>query len=523
MRGKGKVYLVGAGPGDPRLLTLRGAELLRRAEVVIHDSLVSPEVVRLAPPGAEIIGRTPAQPFSQDELNGLLRSRARAGKSVVRLKGGDPFVFGRGGEEAEALAAAGIPFEVVPGVSAVTAVPICAGIPLTHRTLASTLTVVTGHEDPEKATAGVDWATLARTPGTKLILMGVERIGGIAQALIRHGQPAETPVAVTQWGTTGRQRTVEGTLRDIAASVARAGVVSPAVIAVGEVVGLRRQLNWYEARPLFGRRIVVTRAREQAEELSALLRERGADVLEVPCIRIVPPTKFEPLAEALAGLGSYEWVVFTSVNGVSAFFEHFLKAYEDLRALGMVRLAAVGPATAARLRELRLRVDLVPKDYVATRIVQAMAAAGSLENLRILLPRAEAANPDLPRLLEERGAIVDDVPCYRTVAEQEDWNGAAARLEAEGADWITFASGSAVQHFHARFDLKGLRARRPGARVASIGPETSRVLSGLGVEPEVEARTHTIEGLAEALEQADRSTRAPVRRPGGAPPSAPEG
>jgi uroporphyrinogen III methyltransferase/synthase len=246
-------------------------------------------------------------------------------------------------------------------------------------------------------------------------------------------------------------------------------------------------------------------------------------VLEVPCIRIAPPTKLEPLAEALAGLGSYEWVVFTSVNGVSAFFEHFLKAYEDLRALGMVRLAAVGPATAARLRELRLRVDVVPKDYVATRIVQALADTGSLENLRILLPRAEAANPDLPRLLEERGAIVDDIACYRTVAEEEDWNGAAARLEAEGADWITFASGSAVQHFHARFDLKGLRARRPGARVASIGPETSRVLSGLGVEPEVEARTHTIEGLAEALEQADRSTRAPVRRAGGAPPSAPEG
>lgn len=504
MRTVGKVYLVGAGPGDPGLLTLRGAELLRRADVVIHDALVNPELVRLAAPGTEIIGRTPSQPLTQEALNDLLCARARAGKQVVRLKGGDPFMFGRGGEEVEALAAAGIGFEVVPGVSAVTAVPACAGIPLTHRTMASTLTVVTGHEDPDKAAPGVDWATVARTPGTKIILMGLERLAGIVDALVRHGQSAATPVAVTQWGTTGQQRTVEGTLGDIAAGVARSGMSSPAVITVGEVVALRRQFNWCETRLLFGRRIVVTRARDQAAELSTLLRDRGADVLEVPCIRIVAPTHIEPLAEAIGGIGSYEWVIFTSANGVAAFFEHFFKAYEDVRALGMVRLAAVGPGTAARLGDFHLHVDLVPPDHTATAIVRALAAAESLENLRLLLPRAEEANPDLPRLLEEQGAIVDDIPCYRTVAEEGDWNGAVARLEAEGADWITFASGSAARHFNGRFNLKELCARRPAMRIASIGPETSRALSALGVEPAVEARPHTIEALVEAIEKAER-------------------
>lgn len=505
----GKVYLVGAGPGDPRLLTLRGAEVLRRAEVVIHDALVSPELVRLAPPGAEIIGRTAAQPFTQAELNRLLRSRAQAGKLVVRLKGGDPFVFGRGGEEAEALTAAGIAFEVVPGVSAVTAVPVSAGIPITHRTLASTLTVVTGHEDPVKAAPGVDWSLVARTPGTKIILMGLERLERIAATLIRHGQSAATPTAVTQWGTTGQQRTVVGVLGDITDRVARAGMGSPAVITVGEVVGLRQALNWCEGRSLFGQRIVVTRAREQAEELGGLLRERGADVIEVPCLRFVAPTALEPLAEALAGLGSYEWVVFTSANGVTTFFERLFQAYEDVRALGIVRLAAVGPGTAARLRDLHLKVDLVPEDYTATGVAAALATTESLENLRILLPRAEHANPELPRLLESRGAIVDDIPCYRTEVEREDWNGGAARFGAEGADWVTFASGSAVRHFHERFDLGQVRAKHPGLRWASIGPETSRVLSGLGVEPDVEARPHTMLGLAEAVERAvgSRPTR----------------
>ena len=499
MNRKGMVYLVGAGPGDAELLTLRGAALLRQADVVIHDALVNPELLRLAPAQAEIIGRTENRPFSQAELNALLQARAAAGKSVVRLKGGDPFIFGRGGEEVEALVAADIPFEVVPGVSAVTAVPLAAGIPLTHRTLASTLTVVTGHEDPAKPNQAVDWALLARTPGTKVILMGVERLASIAQTLIGHGQAPDTPVAVTQWGTTARQRTVEGPLSDIARRVADAGLGAPAVIAIGEVVSLRRPTDWARSRALFGQRIVVTRARDQADALTRVLRERGADVLEVPCIKRVPPSETTPLVEAIAGLGAYDWVIFTSAGGVTAFFEYLFKAFEDVRALGGVRLAAVGPGTAARLRALHLRVDLVPDDYVAPEIAKGMAALGSLENIRILLLRAEVANPELPRLLEDQGAIVDDIACYRTVAETEDAGRAGARLEAEGADWVTFASGSAVTHFHARFDLLRLRARHPALKVASIGPETSKVLVALGVTPDVEARPHTFEGLADAL------------------------
>jgi len=497
----GMVYLVGAGPGDPQLLTLRGAELLRAADVVVYDSLVNPALARLAPAGAEIIARSAERPFTQDELNDLLAARARAGKRVVRLKGGDPYLFGRGGEEAERLAAAGIPFEVVPGVSSITAVPASAGIPVTHRTLASMLTVVTGHEDPAKSGPGVDWALLARTPGTKVILMGLERLDAISEILRAHGLAATTPAAVVSWGTTDRQRTVTGTLGDLAARVRAAGLTSPAVIVVGEVAALRARLNWFEDRPLFGQRVVVTRARDQAEPLSRLLRERGADVLEVPCLKIAPPSRREPLIEALAGLGSYDWLIFTSVNGVTTFFEQFFRAYEDVRCLGMLRLAAVGPATAAKLRELHLKVDLVPHEYVARDIARDLAREGSLENLRVLLLRAEVANPELPRLLEEQGAIVDDIACYRTVAETEDWNGAAARLLAEGAEWLTFASGSAVRHFHERFNLTELRARFPRLRVASIGPETSKVLAGLNSPVEVEAQPHTIEGLVGALEQ----------------------
>lgn len=502
MNRAGMVYLVGAGPGDAQLLTLRGAALLRRADVVIADALVNPALARLAPAHAEIVRRSPDKPPSQTEINQLLVAHAQTGKRVVRLKGGDPYLFGRGGEEAECLAAAGIPFEVVPGVSALTAVPASAGIPLTHRTLASTLTVVTGHEDPAKPNRGVDWALLARTPGTKVVLMGTERLEGIAAILIAAGQSPATPVVVTQSGTTGQQRSVEGTLGDIAARVKAAGLVAPTVIVIGEVVGLRGKLNWSETRPLFGQRIVVTRARDQAGALSDLLRERGADVLEVPCIKIAPPSERAPFVEALAGLGSYDWLIFTSANGVSMFFDNFFKAFDDVRALGTVRLAAVGPATAARLQALHLKVDLVPDEYIAPKIAKALAGFGSIENLRVLLLRAEVANPELPRLLEDLGAIVDDVACYQTVADTEDWNGAAAQLEAEGADWLTFASGSAVTHFHARFDLRKLKARFAGLRLASIGPETSKVIKELGFEPDAEARPHTMEGLVTALERA---------------------
>jgi uroporphyrinogen III methyltransferase/synthase len=505
MKAIGMVYLVGAGPGDAGLLTLRGAELLARADVVVYDALVNPDLLRFAPKSVEIIyagKRAKNHALPQDDLNRLLITKAKEGKTVVRLKGGDPYIFGRGGEEAEELAAAKIHFEIVPGVSSVVAAPNYAGIPLTHRDYCSSFTVVTGHEDPAKEESDLDWAQLAGAPGTKIVLMGTERIGHIAEVLRTNGMAPSTPVAMVRWGTTGRQQSITGTLADIAEQAATKNFSAPAVTVIGDVVKLRSKLNWFENRPLFGQRIVVTRTREQASHLSRQLLERGADVLEIPTIKIIPPTRQDGILEALGGLNAYDWIVFTSPNGVSSFFEYFFKKFRDLRDIGGVRIAAVGPATAAKLKELHLQVDLMPVEYVATGITDALATHGSLENVRILLPRAEVANADLPKLLEDKGAIVDDIPCYQTVPETEDLTGAAARMLSEGADWITFSSSSTVENFHARFDLPGLLKQFPLTRTGSIGPETSRSLAALGIKPSVEARPHTMEGLVKALEGA---------------------
>ena len=501
------VYLVGAGPGDISLLTLRGAELLGRADVVVYDALVNPDLLRLAPRTAEIIfggKRSKDHAIPQDELNQLLVAKAKEGKTVVRLKGGDPYIFGRGGEEAEELVAANIPFEVVPGVSSVFAAPNYAGVPLTHREHCSSFTVITGHEDPAKEVSGVDWGLIARTPGTKVILMGGGRIRRIAELLVAHGMSPDTPVAMIQWGTTGRQQSIEATLAGVADAAARAKLLAPTVTVIGNVVKLRSKLNWFESRSLFGQRIVVTRTRDQASQLSRQLLERGAEVLEIPTIKIVPPTKREGIVEALSGLNAYDWLIFTSPNGVTSFFDYFFKAFQDLRDIGGARIAAVGPATAAKLRELHLQVDLMPDEYVASKIAQALAEYESIDNLRILLLRAEVANPELPKLLEDKGAIVDDIAWYQTVPETEDLTGAAAKLLEEGADWITFTSSSTVENFHARFDLPALLKKFPQIKTASIGPETSKALFALGLKPTVEARTHTIEVLVKALEDASK-------------------
>ncbi len=502
MKSKGMVYLVGAGPGDAGLITVRGAELLARAEVVVYDALVNLDLLRLAPAEAELIyagKRSSAHAIPQDQLNQLLVDEARAGKCVVRLKGGDPYVFGRGGEEAGELAAAGVSFEVVPGVSSSIAGPNYAGIPLTHRDYCSAFTVVTGHEDPSKDEPEVDWAQVAKAPGTKVVLMGITRMRQIAEQLIANGLSPDTPVAMIRWATTGRQQSVCGTLKTIAEIAEKADFKPPGLTVIGDVVKLREKLNWFEKRALFGRRIVVTRTREQASQLSRRLLELGADVLEIPTIRIVPPSQRHVIAEVLLELNAYDWLVFTSPNGVSAFFEFFFKVFEDLRAIGGVRIAAVGPATAAKLTELHLKVDATPKEYVASKIAAAMAESGSIENLKILLLRAEEANRELPRELETLGAIVDDAACYKTVPETEDRTGAAARLLEAGADWITFASSSAVDNFHARFDLKQLLTRHPQIKLASIGPETSKAITALGLKADLEAHEHTIEGLVKAL------------------------
>ena len=504
MKSKGIVYLVGAGPGDAGLLTVRGAELIARADVLVYDALVNPDLLRLAPKTAEVIyggKRAKDHAIPQEEMNQLLVKKAREGKVVVRLKGGDPYIFGRGGEEAEELHEAGIAFEVVPGISSTFAAPNYAGIPVTHRDFCSSYTVITGHEDPTKEESAIDWAALAKTPGTKIVLMGVERIRQIAAKFVENGLPAKTPVAMVRWGTTGRQKTIEGTLATIADVVEKTGFTAPAVTIIGGVVSLRKKLNWFEKRSLFGQRIVVTRTREQASQLSSQLTERGAHVLEIPTIKITDPEERIALVEAMAGISGYDWLVFTSPNGVTSFFDYFFKAHDDIRAIGICRIAAVGPATASKLKEQHLRVDAMPEEYVAKKVAEAISKKDNVENLRVLILRAEVASPELPKQLEELGAIVDDVACYRTVPETEDLNGAAAKLVEEGADWVTFTSSSTVENFHARFNLPELKKKFPGLKLLSIGPETSKAITALGLHPDLEAKPHSIEGMVSALEK----------------------
>ena len=502
MKSKGKVYLVGAGPGDAGLLTLRGAELLRHAEVVITDVLANPELLRHAPASAEIITRGNHKRdggLSQEQLTELMLARGREGKIVVRLKGGDPFVFGRGGEEAEALAAGKIPFEIVPGVSSITAVPNYAGIPLTHRDHCSSFTVFTGHSDSADAATALRYEQIAKIPGTKIVLMGIENLADWTKSLIAHGMPPATPIAVVQSGTLGKQKSVAGTLATIAQLVAEGKIVPPALTIVGDVVTLREKLNWFENLPLFGKKIVVTRRTGQAGKFAEQLKQLGADVLEVPTIKIAEPLEKMAIVDALLEINSYEWLIFTSANGVTTFFEMFFRRFQDLRDIGGCRIAAVGPKTAEALRALHLQVDLQPEEYIGKKIVAAFKKYQDIDNVKMCLLRAEVANQDLPEALMEEGAIVDDIAVYRTVAETEDRSGAAARLFADGADWVTFTSSSTVEHFHTRFDLPKILKKFPEMKTASIGPETSKAIIALGLKPTIEAKEHTTEGLIAAL------------------------
>ncbi len=502
MKSKGFVYLVGAGPGDAGLLTLRGAELLRRAEVVICDVLANPELLRLAPATAEIITRGNHKReggLSQDQLTEAMLDRARQGKIVVRLKGGDPYIFGRGGEEAEALVAEKISFEVVPGVSSIVAAANYAGIPITHRDHCSSFTVFTGHGCSGDDATNLRYDQIAKIPGTKVVLMGIDQLADWSKSLIAHGTAKETPAAVIHRGTTGRQKTVVGTLANIAALAAKEKILPPAITIVGDVVKLRGKLNWFEQKPLFGKSIVVTRRAEQASDFTQRLNELGADVLEVPTIKITEPLEKMAIVDALMEINSYEWFIFTSANGVTAFFDMFFKRFQDLRDLGGARIAAVGPKTAAKLRELHLQVDLMPEEYVGKKIAAAFQKFQNIENVKMALFRAEAANRDLPDALQEEGAIVDDIAVYRTIAETEDRTGAAARLAETGADWVTFTSSSTVEHFHARFDLPKLLKKFPQLKLASIGPETSKAIVALGLKPTLEAKEHTTDGLIAAI------------------------
>lgn len=500
----GIIYLVGAGPGDPKLLTLRGKECLERADVVLYDYLANPALLDFAPAGAERIyvgRRGRGQYQDQSEINRLLIEKARAGKVVVRLKGGDPFVFGRGGEEAEAVAGAGLPFEIVPGVTSAVAAPAYAGIPVTHRTLASTVTFVTGHEDPTKETEALEWPRLATVHGTLVFLMGVKNLPAIVANLRREGKPADTPAAVIRWGTKSSQRTVIGTLGTIVGKAAEAGIEPPSVIVVGEVVRLREQLNWFETRPLFGKRVLVTRARVQAGELSRLLVEQGAEPVECPTIQIVPPGSWAELDEAIAGLRRYQWLVFTSVNGVKPFMERLQRKGLDGRAVAGLRLCCIGPRTAEALAAYGLRADVIPAEYQAEGLIEAMKAAG-VKGQRVLIPRAAVAREMLPEQLRALGADVHVVTAYRTVLPEVEADRVKDLLKKQALHVLTFASSSTVRNFSGLFDSREEMRRLTGSViVACIGPITAKTAAEEGLPVTITAAENTIPALVEAIVQ----------------------
>jgi uroporphyrinogen III methyltransferase / synthase len=489
----GIVYLVGAGPGDPGLMTRRSLELIASADAILHDRLIPPGALDGARPDAELVyvGKQPGgHTMRQEEINELLMKLGGEGKRVVRLKGGDPFVFGRGGEEAQALREVGIAFEVVPAVTAGVAAPAYAGIPVTHRDAASAVAFVTGHEDPEKPDSALDWPALAAFPGTLVLYMGVGNLQGIARRLIEGGRSADEPVAVVERGTLAGQRTVTGTLADVHARVAEAGIRPPAITLVGRVARLREQLAWLEERPLFGRSVVVTRARAQASGLAARLATLGAEVLETPTIRIEPRPVAGEVRAAAEAIGEYALICVTSPNGASLLMDALAELGKDARALANATVAAIGPGTAAELARRGIRADVVPERSVAEALVQALEDV-PVQGRRALVARAAEARDLLPESLRERGAEVDVVALYDTMAEPLS-DGQLER--AAGADFATFTSSSTVRFFNEAGGRVGERTR-----VVSIGPVTSETARELGMTVHVEADRHDIDGLVDAL------------------------
>ena len=495
---KGICYLVGAGPGDPGLLTLKGKECIEAADVLVYDYLCNPDFLRYAREGTEkiYVGKKAGDhALPQDQINALIVKLTREGKVVTRLKGGDPVLFGRGAEEAAELAEAGVRFEIVPGITSAIAAPAYAGIPVTHRDHASQLTIFTGHEDPTKSETSLDYAKLAAAEGTKVFLMGVERMAEITGEFLRHGVSPDTPMALVRWGTHGRQQTLVATLGTMAGRVAETGFKAPAVAVLGDVVTERARINWFESRPLFGKRIVVTRTRQQVGVVSRKLRDLGADVIELPTIRIEEPIDLLGFGELVQDCHTYEWIVFTSPNGADAFFRMFDKIYNDTRSIGGARIACIGPGTAEKVRARHLAVDLMPeKDFVAEGLVKAFGECQNMENVSVLWVKAEETRDVITRELTRMGAIVDEAIAYRTVPEREDNLEALARLKNEGADMITFTSASTVDNFMT------LGVPLPaGCKVASIGPVTSEAVQKHGLKVDVAAEVHTIPGLVDAI------------------------
>ncbi len=505
--GRGKVYLVGAGPGDPGLLTLRGKFLLERAQVVVYDYLANEKLLEHAPTSAELIyvGKKGGglHAATQEEINAILVEQGLAGKNVVRLKGGDPFIFGRGAEEIEELVRHNIPFEVVPGVTSATAAATYAGIPITHRRYTSSVAFVTGHEDPGKEASNIDWSKLATGVGTIVIYMGIKNLPVITAKLIQHGRSPETPVAVVRWASTPQQVSVEGTLATITEVVRQADIKPPALVIVGEVVRLREQIDWFEHRALFGRRIVVTRTREQASELVALLEEQGASCLEYATIHIEPLEDYSVLDRELDELSSCQWLLFTSLNAVQYFFRRLHQRGMDSRDLKGPRVGAVGRATAEALLAHGIRVDLLPREYTGEGLAASLIESGVAGSC-ILVPRAQEARETLPRMLGEAGARVVTAPVYRNVPRHDRAESLRHQLAEGEVDMVTFTSSSTVTNFCAMLGAatpEELIALLKDVRIAAIGPVTARTVEEHGLKVDVQPESYTIPDLVQAIVQ----------------------
>jgi uroporphyrinogen III methyltransferase / synthase len=497
---KSIVYLVGAGPGDPELITVKGNTCIKKADVIVYDYLVNVSLLKRAKENAEIIyvGKQGSRhTMEQEDINRLLVDKARENKIVTRLKGGDPYVFGRGGEEALFLKENNIPFEVVPGITAAIATPAYAGIPVTHRSCTSTFGLITGHEDPTKEQSEIDWSKISTGIGTLAFYMGIKNLPNIVERLIKHGRSKDTPVAVIRWGTTPLQQTVTGTLSNIVEKAKN--IKPPAITIVGEVVKLRDHLNWFEAKPLFGKTVIVTRSRDQASEFSERLIDLGANVLEFPTISITNPDNFDPLDKGIKSLDSTDWIIFTSVNGVDSFFHRLFDLGGDVRDLKGVKICAIGPATAERIKEFHIRVDCQPPKYVAESVVEVLKEIEELKGKQILMPRADIARSYLPEELQKLGADVADVVAYKTVLAS---NGDAAILEnlKDGTvDIVTFTSSSTVRNFVKIVGENNLSEFKEKVQFASIGPITTKTAEEMGIKVSIKADEYTIPGLVKAI------------------------
>ncbi len=497
---KGMVYLIGAGPGDPGLITIKGLSCLKRADVVIYDYLANEELLKEVQEGAELIyvgKRGGEHILPQREINCLMIQKAQEGKIVARLKGGDPFIFGRGGEEAEVLAQEEVPFQIIPGVTAAVAVPAYAGIPLTHREYTSTVAFVTGHEDPQKERSQINWPKLATGVGTLVFLMGAGHLFSIVDELVKNGRDPQTPIAVIRWGTLPEQETFVATLATIKEEAKKREIKPPAIILIGEVVKLRQKLNWYETLPLFGKKILVTRSREQASDLAERLRELGAWPIEFPTIEIVPPSSWADVDHCLKQMIAYDWLIFTSVNGVKFLISRLLALGMDIRDLKGPKICAIGPKTAEVLRDLNLQVDFIPSEYRAEGLLQRWRGL-NLKGKKFLIPRAKVARDLLPEELRKAGAVVDVVEVYQTILPQREQAKICQLLKEREISAITFTSSSTAQNFTEIIgeEVKELTA---GIPIASIGPITAAKVRSLGMETTIMPEEYTIPALVDAL------------------------